>query len=548
MLKKEPEIQDHILTQNTSILSQVSIDLIQTNRLKRLELVKTLSAILTTTAFGSTIGAVWAVVSGANFVSVLGWTTASLVFFLSYLLVRFGSAAERANYAVCLQVGGVQALVLIVHLQPNPSGSVLVVLLAVPVLVGMVDFKGILRYLLNLFTALLMSGLYIMDELSRLSAPNPHPNIFDWSGIAYLLVSYLVIIPIIAVFVRQQKQTTQLTIAQAAKLSELVQTLTSTTNFGATISQDLVGITAWLNTTSQQQASSGRHLMHVITEATINIEELNATASQIDSATHLAAQVIEQAVLLANEVKESSELAVLMGIQGKQAVTETNQSVKYLHHRINLLGQHLSQLTTETERVGGMIELIDYIAHETHLLAINASIEAAGTVEKTANSQAERFGVIAQEIRNLSKRSQETAEKMRKAIEEMQNSMKASLMAVEEGKIETLNTSSRSLVAGEVIEKLHEVTTNSTDRADHILEAANQVSVRFKEIYFAINHQHNASRQILATMHHIVTISEETVNSVSQFSDTANQINQQVDKLNVLLAKSNQVMQPAVLV
>jgi methyl-accepting chemotaxis protein len=507
----------------------------------RLYMVRNLSMVLTMSAAGTMVTGFWTSLAGSTSIWVgIGWAVASAIFFTAYLVARFGQWRRTADYTICLQVSGVQAVVTLVHLQPKPGHGVLVLLLIVPVLVGVLDFKGIFRYIFNLCTAILLVGLFVFSESIRLAEANPQPAEFDTSGLAYLLLAYMVVIPIVAIFVRRQNQATQLATGQADQLKELVQTLAFTTEFGASISRDLVGVTSQLSVTSHQQASSGQQLAAAMSQVTSSLEELNETTNQIASVAENTSHSGHQAVQIASEVKESSKLAATSGLEGRQAVAQANQSVAMVGNRIELLGQRLLYLINLTGRTGTIVELLDEIADETHLLALNASIEAAGT-EGNSN---ERFGVIATEIKNLSERSRESTEEVRQALQEMQGAVAAAVLVAEEGKKETSNALLRSNIAGMVIDKLNQVIDDNAKQAEKILSAAQAINQRAEVINLATGQQRSASQQLLTTMRQISEVAQQAAGSVGQLSSMSIEVNQQIDELNLILAKSGQTLEP----
>jgi methyl-accepting chemotaxis protein len=432
------------------------------------------------------------------------------------------------------------AAVILAHFQPKPGSGILVLMLVVPVLVGILDFKVIYRYLFNLGSAILLVGLYISDESIRLAEPNPQPAKFDNTGLAYLLLANIVIIPIIAIFVRRQKQAAQLAAFQTGRLKELVQTLVSTTEFGANISRDLSGVTSQLRVTSHQQASNGQQLATAIKQVTESLEELSETTNRIANVAENTTTSGNQAVQVATTVKHSSKLATTSGQEGREAVEQVNHSVEGVGNRIELLGQRLLYLTNITSRAGSIVELIDEIADETHLLALNASIEAAGT----EGHGGERFGVIAVEVKNLSQRSREATEEVRQAISEMQAAVAAAVLVAEEGKNQTAMALSRSKIAGIVIDKLNQVISDNAKQAEKILSAAEETNLRAETINLATSQQRSASQQLLATMRQIREVAQQSAGSVDQLSNMSVEVSQQIDELNALLAKSSQSLLP----
>jgi methyl-accepting chemotaxis protein len=337
---------------------------------------------------------------------------------------------------------------------------------------------------------------------------------------------------------------------QTDLLRELLVTLNTTTEFGVSLSRDLTGVTAELNSTSLEQASGAQQQVASVTEVTTSLEELNETASQIAANAEIAAMSANQGVTIANEVRENGELAQASVSEGEEAVEQTTTSVERVRNRIELLGQRLLYLTEQTRKVGSIIDIIDDIADETHLLALNASIEAAGSTgsNETAgplNVRGERFGVIAQEVKNLSDRSRESTEEVREAITEMQGAVAAAVLVAEESKKDTAGALSRSQVAGMVIGKLSQVIAANAASAEQILRTVEEVNVRCEEIKIATGQQRSANQQILSTMRYISEVARDNANAVSGISGAVSRVNTRLDDLNMVLDKSSQSIQAA---
>jgi methyl-accepting chemotaxis protein len=527
----------------------------------RLNFIKNLALVVAILAVIGTGTSIWSVLAEQSGVVVIASGVVAFCFSLvSYLTVRFGSTPVHAEIAGYLLIGAVWSSMAIAHLQETtPVGAVSIFLIAA-VLCGLLELGNISRWIINVATYLMLCGLYILDETRRLARPNPGLDHFDFSFIVCLSIVYGVIAGGIAIFIARQKRTSQLVQSQETRLIQLVEILTSTNRFGATLSQDLSGVTAKLSATSQQHSTSNQQMSSTLNEVTTSLEELAETASQIATSAAATNQEASQTLQIANQVKEIGELVQFTSQEGRQAVVQTLSSVEQVRNRIELLGQRLLALTTQTSQVASIMELIDQIADETHLLALNASIEAAGSINAAApteaqNSRGERFGIIAQEVKNLADRSRESTEEVREAITEMQGAVAAAVLVAEEGKKETAAALTRAQMAGIVIEKLSEVITDTVHQAEQILNAAETVKVRAEEISMATGQQRSASQQLFETMRQLTRSSQESALLVSQLSQAAHEVNHQAAELNQLLAESsrsllsnlasNQALQPA---
>jgi methyl-accepting chemotaxis protein len=365
-------------------------------------------------------------------------------------------------------------------------------------------------------------------------------EIFPWA------LCFIVVTLIIAVFMVRLNRSGRELESQSETLRQLVAKLQASNEFCSQLSNDLVEVTNNLSSASKEQASNTQEQVAAVMHVTNSLEELSETAGQIAQAAQSAAQATHISLTVAGQVSAASHTARNVAQEGTSAVEGAVNSVEQVRNRIELLGQRLLNLTEQTRRVGNIIDIIDEIAGETHLLALNASIEAVGSSsggELPSTStfravQGERFGVIAQEIKNLSDRSREATEEVRQAISEMQGAVAAAVLVAEEGKKETVQAVTRSQIAGTVITRLNTVIRDSAKGANQILESIREVSVRCEEISLATGQQRSANQQILATMRNVAEVARLSASTVMQLSETATRVNSRVDELNIVLIGS----------
>ncbi len=460
--------------------------------------------------------------------------------------LRPGSSLRKIEWAGCVLCGS--ALVGLTYEQNllGSGNSVTASFLFIPVLAAIIGFKlkGMVTIIALTITALVVT--FSLEKIFKVYPPGVTLAQYTPVELGVWVIVVVGIAICVTIFAIRLNRAVQTSEEQAELLRQLLLTVNSTTEFGSSLGHELRGITAELNATSRQQAASTQEQVAAVTQVTTSLEELSETARQIATAAQAASQSANGTVELASEVKGASEIASSTVAQGDEAVMQSISSVERVRNRIELLGQRLLNLTEQTRKVGTIIDIIDQIAAETHLLALNASIEAAGSVLNGGATnvhtglRGERFGIIAQEIKGLSDRSREATEEVRQAIGEMQGAVAAAVLVAEEGKKETSIALSRSQISGLVISKLNEVISGSAAHADQILRAVEEVNLRCDEISIATGQQRSASQQILVTMRSVGQVARESAGSVGQLSETVARVNTQVGQLNGVLDKSKQ--------
>ena len=312
-----------------------------------------------------------------------------------------------------------------------------------------------------------------------------------------------------------------------------------------------------LDTTSNQHTNAVQEQVAAVQQVTSSLEELGETAKQIANSAQGVSVSAYQMVSITSQVNEGGEKARAFSEEGETAVVECIKSVGSLRERIELTAQRMLNVTSLTGRVTAIVDILDEIAEETHLLALNASIEAAGSISSGSDNselsqqyptaaivnrngageriRGARFGVIAQEIKNLADRSRDSTEEARQILTEMQGAVAAAVLVAEEGKKATGVTLSRTQIAGGVIGKLNEVITDMVAQFEQVLIAAQAVRGRSEEISLATTQQRSANEQIVQTMRSIAEVSGQSASAIIQIAFNVSGIKDRIDELNTVL-------------
>ncbi len=132
--------------------------------------------------------------------------------------------------------------------------------------------------------------------------------------------------------------------------------------------------------------------------------------------------------------------------QRSQSVIEPNMlSVKQLSEMMKQASEAVCQLESDSQNIGGVLDVIQGIAEQTNLLALNAAIEAART-----GDQGRGFAVVADEVRTLASRTQQSTEEINKMIAHLQDGAKSAVETIHQGD-ESIDKSNEK--ANETIEK-----------------------------------------------------------------------------------------------
>jgi methyl-accepting chemotaxis protein len=186
-----------------------------------------------------------------------------------------------------------------------------------------------------------------------------------------------------------------------------------TSQVGAAV-QHVQSSSAELQTASSQQMTGAKEQATAMNEITTTINELLATSKQIAESAQRVAHIAEDTARAARS--------------GEQTANTTNESFGSIKRQVDLIVTHMLDLGQKTQQIGGILEIINELAEQTNILAINATIEAAG-----AGDAGKRFAVVADEIRKLADRVGGSTKEIRGLIDEVRAAANTTVMTTEGG-------------------------------------------------------------------------------------------------------------------
>ena len=270
---------------------------------------------------------------------------------------------------------------------------------------------------------------------------------------------------------------------------------------------------------SSQLAAAAEQTSAVTAESTTAIEEQRCQVEQAASATTEMSSTSQSVLSSANDALSEIKHADDEAERVKIISNRNRKTIEQLANEVDAAAQVINQLQQDSASIGGILDVIRGIAEQTNLLALNAAIEAA-----RAGEQGRGFAVVADEVRTLASRTQESTSEIQTMIESLQSGAGKAVTVMNTGREKASDCVNQSEEADKALETITHAVHEAFDRSSQIATAAEEQNVVALEIsenlesIVAIAEQTTAgSQQTASSSSEVARLSEELQNSVQEF-------------------------------
>ncbi len=278
-----------------------------------------------------------------------------------------------------------------------------------------------------------------------------------------------------------------------------------------TIIGDIIDSSSQLASTAEQTSSSSL-------QAQSSLEEQKRSIEQVATAVEEMSVSVREVAQNALEVAGSTNSAKNQSTEANQMLQQTMDEINQLGTDINDATGVIRQLAEDSQSISSVMEVIRGIAEQTNLLALNAAIEAA-----RAGEQGRGFAVVADEVRNLAQKTQESTQNIEAVIQKLQAASRQAVIAMDESQKTAQSTIGKAeATAGAIVE-----VDNNIESISHMSEL----------IAAAAEEQSTVTQEISMSITNISDVAHENTQSAQEQSKASEQISALAVNLNEISLK-----------
>jgi methyl-accepting chemotaxis protein len=336
-------------------------------------------------------------------------------------------------------------------------------------------------------------------------------------GIIHILIRFMVIKPL--------KQNLALAKAVASRdLTHIGPEITSaneTSELGAalnTMNHNLREMISGISQSAELLASAIEQLSASTEQIARGAQESFGQTNQVATAVEQMSATILEVAKNSNQAAESAKKATETAIKGGEIVDLSIQAMNRIAEVVQESARTIKALGINSNRIGEIISVIDDIADQTNLLALNAAIEAA-----RAGEQGRGFAVVADEVRKLAERTTKATKEIATMIKSIQSDTSGAVASMDIGTKEVENGVEMALKAGEALKEIVNMVQNVSDMISQIATASEEQSA--------------AIEQISTSIEAIASITKESATGTQQSSKACKELNRLVIDMTRLVGQ-----------
>ncbi|MFL0797387.1 MAG: methyl-accepting chemotaxis protein [Cellvibrionaceae bacterium] len=282
------------------------------------------------------------------------------------------------------------------------------------------------------------------------------------------------------------------------KLQDIIRQMVSVTSELSNSASSMAAITEQTSVAIRTQGDETQMVASAITEMAATSQEVASNA--------------EGASAAANDADDEAK-------NGNKIVSDTISSINLLAGEVEASSEVIAKVRGDSENIGAVLDVIKGVAEQTNLLALNAAIEAA-----RAGEQGRGFAVVADEVRTLAQRTQDSATEIENLIETLQSGAEKAVDSMGQSRERVLATVGQATHAGEsltsittAVETISQMNTQIATAAEEQTAVSDEISQNIVNIQEMSNQTASGSEQIAQASEKLASLSQQLDNLIGQF-------------------------------
>mgnify|MGYP000385490360 FL=1 len=268
----------------------------------------------------------------------------------------------------------------------------------------------------------------------------------------------------------------------------------------------------------QATASAANQISSSTEEMAAGAQEQSSQATEVAGAVEQMTKTIYETTKNTVQATEASKNAGVIAKEGGHVVEETIIGMNRIAEVVRKSADTVQELGKSSDQIGEIVQVIDDIADQTNLLALNAAIEAA-----RAGEQGRGFAVVADEVRKLAERTSKATKEIASMIKQIQKDTYDAVDSMQEG---TKQVEDGKLLAEKAGASLEEIIIG----AERVVDIVTQVAAASEE-------QSSAAEQISKNIESISSVTQESASGIQQIAHASEDLNRLTLNLQELIAQ-----------